>query len=294
MLEKTSDTQTGSTGPGPATPDAAKHAAENTADILLAHQDGPILILTLNRPQKRNCLSEALIKALHQAFLRAAQDKSVKAVLLGANGPLFSSGHDLKEMTARRSDADGGHAYYTDLMHQCAAMMQSIIACPKPVIAMVQGLASAAGCQLVATCDLAVASDEASFCTPGVNIGLFCSTPMVALSRNLPRKQAMEMLLLGDQLSAESARDYGLVNRVVAHDKLHEEAHVMAQAIASKAASAVSIGKEAFYKQLEMPLTGAYDYAAQVMAQNMVDRNAVEGINAFIEKRPAQWREEEE
>ncbi len=194
-----------------------------------------------------------------------------------------------KELTAHRKDDDRGRAFFAETMRACAAMMQAIVNCPKPVIAAVHATATAAGCQLVATCDLAVAADSAAFATPGVNIGLFCSSPMVALSRNVPRKQAMEMLLLGEMLEAGAARDYGLVNRVVPADYVMQEAMSMAETIASKSPLTVAIGKEAFYRQLELDLSGAYDYAADVMVRNMLARDAEEGINAFIEKRPPRW-----
>ena len=218
-------------------------------------------------------------------------DERVRVVVLAANGPAFSAGHDMKEMTARRSDADRGRAYFKQLMEACATMMQAIVHLPKPVIACVQGAASAAGCQLVASCDLAVASSAAKFATPGVNIGLFCSTPMVALSRNVSRKHAMEMLLTGDLLPAEEARRIGLVNRVVAPGSERDEALTLARQIAAKSALTVKIGKEAFYRQLEMSLADAYRYAAEVMVENMLARDAEEGIGAFIEKRTPSWED---
>jgi enoyl-CoA hydratase/carnithine racemase len=202
---------------------------------------------------------------------------------------VFSAGHDLKELTARRSDADGGRAYHERIMRQCSAMMRSIVHCRKPVIAAVQGPALAAGCQLVATCDLAVAAETATFATPGVNIGLFCSTPMVALARNVPRKRAMEMLLLGERLPAAKAAEYGLVNRVVPANRVQAEAMAMAELVASKPKVTVAIGKEAFYRQLEMELADAYDYAAGVMVENMLHPEAKEGIGAFLEKREPNW-----
>jgi enoyl-CoA hydratase/carnithine racemase len=202
---------------------------------------------------------------------------------------VFSAGHDLKELTQRRSDADGGRAYHAMIMRQCATMMRAIVRCKKPVIAAVQGPALAAGCQLVATCDLAVAAETATFATPGVNIGLFCSTPMVALSRNVPRKRAMEMLLLGEALPADKAADYGLINRVVHPSRVLAEAMALAELIASKPRVTVAIGKEAFYRQLEMDLADAYDYAAGVMVENMLHAEAKEGIGAFLEKRKPDW-----
>jgi enoyl-CoA hydratase/carnithine racemase len=256
---------------------------------LLTERRGSVLLLTMNRPETRNALSEAMIAALTTSIDTASTDKTLHAIVLAANGPVFCPGHDLKEMTARRTDADRGVAYYRHVMQACAAMMQAVVACPKPVIAAVQGVASAAGCQLVATCDLAVASDAARFSTPGVNIGLFCSTPMVALSRNVSRKHAMEMLLLGEMLSAERAADFGLVNRVVPHGKELTEALAMAGLIASKSTHTVSIGKAAFYRQLEAPLAEAYAQTAEIMVQNMLARDAEEGIGAFIEKRQPKW-----
>ncbi len=248
-----------------------------------------VLLLTLNRPNARNALSEAMIAALTTSIDRASCDATVRAIVIAANGPAFSAGHDLKELTARRADRDQGRAYFADIMERCATMMQAIVACPKPVIAAVAGVASAAGCQLVATCDLAVASRAARFSTPGVNIGLFCSTPMVALSRNVSRKHAMEMLLLGEMLDASGAERFGLVNRVAAAGSEIDEALEMASVVASKSGLTVSIGKEAFYRQLELPLADAYAEAASVMVRNMLARDAEEGICAFIEKREPTW-----
>jgi enoyl-CoA hydratase/carnithine racemase len=262
----------------------------DATSLLLSERHGAVLMLTLNRPDARNPLSDAMIAALTAAIHGAAYDASVAAVVLAANGPAFCAGHDLKEMTARRADPDRGRAHFSEIMTRCAAMMQAIVACPKPVIAAVQGIASAAGCQLVATCDLAVASEAARFATPGVNIGLFCSTPMVALSRNVSRKAAMEMLLLGEMLDAAGARDFGLVNRVVAVGQERVEAMRMAEIIAMKSPLTVRVGKQAFYRQIEMPLADAYAYAAEVMVENMLARDAAEGIGAFIEKRTPTWR----
>jgi enoyl-CoA hydratase/carnithine racemase len=249
-----------------------------------------VAVLTLNRPAARNALSLAMLDALHKAFDALGADTSVAAIVLAANGPVFSSGHDLKELTAHRADADKGLAFYSEAMTRCSAMMQAIIACPKPVIAAVQGTATAAGCQLVATCDLAIAADTAHFATPGVNIGLFCSTPMVALSRNVVRKRAMEMLLTGDMLSAADAVEYGLVNRAVPAADLLPQAIALAEKIAAKSPLTVAIGKRAFYAQAEMPLAEAYSYAAQVMVDNMMTRDAEEGIGAFLGKRPPEWK----
>lgn len=265
-------------------------AAQTVETVLREEMRGRILLLTLNRPRQRNSLSEALIGALQAAIDRASASREIAAVVIAADGPAFSSGHDLKEMTARRSDADGGRAYFSHLMDLCARMMLSIVRSPKPFIAAVEGVASAAGCQLVATCDLAVAGTAARFTTPGVNIGLFCSTPMVALSRNVSRKRAMEILLLGEMLEAEAAADYGLVNRVVPEGGALTEALAMAEVIASKSSATVAIGKETFYRQLEMPVAEAYAEASAVMVRNMLYRDAEEGIGAFIEKRTPVWR----
>jgi enoyl-CoA hydratase/carnithine racemase len=268
----------------------ARVPAPQTA-ILLRETLGGIAVLTLNRPQARNSLSEGLIAELHAALRDIHDDTSVRAVVLAANGSAFSAGHDMKELTARRADADRGRAYFAQIMTACSAMMQAIVQLPKPVVAAVQGVATAAGCQLVASCDLAVASEAASFATPGVDIGLFCSTPMVALSRNVPRKQAMEMLLTGEPIAAATARDIGLVNRVVAAGTERDAAIALAQKVALKSAYTIKLGKEAFYRQAEMSLADAYRYAAEVMTENMMARDAEEGIGAFIEKREAKWED---
>lgn len=259
--------------------------------VLIEERKGAIAILTLNRPQASNSLSEALLSALQEAIDRISAQSDVRAAVIAANGPAFSAGHDMKEMTARRSDADGGLAYFQALMDRCSLMMQAIVRSPKPFIAAVEGVATAAGCQLVATCDLAVAGMDARFATPGVNIGLFCSTPMVALSRNVPRKRAMEMLLLGEMLPAQDAAAYGLVNRVVPRGNALVEATGMAETIAAKSSATIAIGKEAFYRQLEVPLNRAYRDAAETMVRNMMFQDAAEGIGAFIEKRKPQWKQ---
>src|SRR6266566_2967220 len=259
--------------------------------ILLRETRGSISVLTLNRPEARNSLSEGLIAELHAALREIHDDARVRAVVIGANGPAFSAGHDMKELTARRGDPDRGRAYFAEIMNACSAMMQAIVQLPKPVVAAVQGIATAAGCQLVASCDLAIASEAASFATPGVDIGLFCSTPMVALSRNVPRKQAMEMLLTGEPVSATTARDIGLVNRVVAAGTEQDAAIALAQKVALKSAYTIKLGKAAFYRQAEMSLADAYHYAAEVMTENMMARDAEEGIGAFIEKREPKWQD---
>jgi len=252
---------------------------------------GSIAVLTLNRPGARNSLSEALIAELHTALRDIHDDARVRAVVIAANGPAFSAGHDMKELTARRADADRGRGYFAEIMNACSAMMQAIVQLPKPVVAAVQGVATAAGCQLVASCDLAVASEAATFATPGVDIGLFCSTPMVALSRNVPRKQAMEMLLTGEPISAATAQAIGLVNRVVTAGTERDQAIALAHKVALKSAYTVKLGKAAFYRQAEMSLADAYRYAAEVMTENMMARDAEEGIGAFIEKREAKWQD---
>jgi enoyl-CoA hydratase/carnithine racemase len=223
-------------------------AASSPSPILLREMLGSIAVLTLNRPQARNSLSEGLLAELHAALKDIHDDAKVRAVVIAANGSAFSAGHDMKELTARRTDADRGRGYFAEIMNACSAMMQAIVQLPKPVVAAVQGVATAAGCQLVASCDLAVASEAATFATPGVDIGLFCSTPMVALSRNVPRKQAMEMLLTGEPISATTAQNIGLVNRVVAAGAERDAAIGLAQKVALKSAYTVKLGKAAFYR----------------------------------------------
>ena len=262
------------------------------SDILLRDLDDTgILRLTLNDVGRRNALSEAMLAALGAAFTEAGADPAVRVIVLAANGPAFCAGHDLKEMTAGREAEDGGRAYFAHVMAQCSGVMQGIVACPKPVIAEVTGVATAAGCQLVASCDLAVAADTATFSTPGVHIGLFCSTPMVALSRNVSNKHAMEMLLTGDMIPADRAAEIGLVNRAVPSDVLRAAVMEMAGKIASKSSMTLATGKRGFYAQREMPLAEAYAYASQVMVDNMLARDAEEGIGAFIEKRAPQWQD---
>jgi enoyl-CoA hydratase/carnithine racemase len=271
----------------------ARGNSPNTANapILLRNDIDGIALLSLNRPQQRNALSEAMLTALAGEFAAIAADKNVRTVILSHNGPAFSSGHDMKEMTAHRADADCGRAYFKALMEQCSALMMSIRKMPQPVIAAVEGVAAAAGCQLVASCDLAVASETAQFSTPGVHIGLFCSTPMVALSRNVSNKHAMEMLLTGDMISADDAYRIGLVNRVSPAGKASEVALDIARKIASKSALTVKIGKEAFYRQRELSLADAYKFTIDVMVDNMLARDAEEGIGAFIDKRDPKWED---
>jgi enoyl-CoA hydratase/carnithine racemase len=271
---------------------ATAQAAASSPDLILLREDvGPTAILTLNRPQARNSLSEATLEALSDALTAIAHERAVRVVILAANGPAFSAGHDLKELNARRRDEDRGRAYFKHIMGLCSGVMQQIVHLPQPVIAAVGTTATAAGCQLVASCDLAVASQTAKFATPGVNIGLFCSTPMVALSRNVSRKAAMEMLLTGDLISAAHAEQIGLVNHVVAPGTERAEALNLAEKIAAKSMLTVKIGKEAFYRQAELPLAEAYKYASEVMVENMLARDAEEGISAFIEKREPHWQD---
>lgn len=267
-------------------------AGADQPPVLISMNDG-VAVITLNRPKAINALAEDMLAALQDSFDKIAADRAIRAVILRSSSGHFCAGHNLKEMTARRRDDDGGKGYFIDLFETCSTLMKTIVTLPQPVIAEVRGIATAAGCQLVAACDLAVASEDARFATSGVNIGLFCSTPMVALSRNLSRKQAMEMLLLGEFLLAERVCRMGLVNRVVADAELETESMAMARIIADKSSSAVKIGKRAFYEQLEMPLDEAYAYAGRVMAENMMYRDAEAGIGAFIakEKMPA-WKGE--
>ncbi|MCU0759662.1 MAG: enoyl-CoA hydratase [Steroidobacteraceae bacterium] len=243
-----------------------------------------VCTLTLNNPAARNALSVAMMEALREAVESAGADREVKVIVLAGAGPAFCAGHDLKELRANPDPA-----FQADLLERCVRLMLAIVRCPKPVIARVHGIATAAGCQLVATCDLAVAAEEARFATPGVNIGLFCSTPMVALSRNLGSKHALEMLLTGELLPAAEAHRIGLVNRVVPAAQLDAAVLELAGRIAAKSASAIAIGKRAYYEQAEMPLAEAYRHAARVMQRNLQTADAAEGIDAFIQKRPACW-----
>lgn len=267
------------------------HSVES-CDILLSElNDSGILRLTLNDVGRRNALSESMLAQLSSAFASASDDAAVRVIILAANGPAFCAGHDLKEMTAGRSSADKGQAYFEHIMAICSSMMQGIVRCSKPVIAEVTGVATAAGCQLVASCDLAIASTEALFSTPGVHIGLFCSTPMVALSRNLSNKHAMEMLLTGDMTTATRAAEIGLVNHVVPTESLREASMELAEKIASKSSMTLATGKRAFYAQREMNLEQAYTFASNVMVENMMANDAKEGISAFVEKRKPDWQD---
>ena len=260
--------------------------ARENEPLLLETCEAGVLRLTLNRPEARNALSIGLMAALIDALGRAARDKGVRVVVIAGAGPAFCAGHDLRELRA-----DPRRETYEAIFAQCSELMLGIVRLPKPVIAEVHGIATAAGCQLVASCDLAVAAEDARFATPGVNIGLFCSTPMVALSRAVGRKPAMEMLLTGGLVDAERARAMGLVNRVVPRAELTEATTRLAREIAGKSALTLKIGKEAFYRQLELDLAAAYRYTAEVMTTNMLARDAAEGIDAFLEKRPPQWQD---
>lgn len=257
--------------------------------ILDRTDTGPVARLIMNQPEKLNALSDAMLAALSAEFAAIASDNSIRAVILAGTGKAFCAGHDLKEMTQGRQAEDGGKAYFADLFSRCGKVMTAIRDLPQPVIAQPHGIATAAGCQLVASCDLAVAAEGTRFGVNGVNIGLFCSTPMVALSRNIPRKQAFEMLTTGEFIGTDRAIELGLINRAVPHDQLEAATDELAATIASKLGSAVKIGKQAFYRQLEMGLDDAYDYTGQVMVENMLWRDTAEGINAFIEKRPPDW-----
>jgi enoyl-CoA hydratase/carnithine racemase len=260
-------------------------------EILLTERRQGILRLTLNDPKTRNSLSEAMLASLAIALDEAKQDHETRVIVIAAEGPAFCSGHNLKEITERRRDEDHGKAYFVKLMAHCSALMQEIVHHPRPIIAEVHAPASAAGCQLIASCDLALASEQARFATPGVNIGLFCSTPMIALSRNVSRKHAMEMLLTGEMISARDAERIGLVNRVVATQLLRTSVDELALKIASKSKAVTKIGKEAFYRQIDMPLADAYDYAARVMVENLLLQDAKEGIRAFVDKRSPDWQD---
>ncbi len=254
--------------------------------ILLRKNHKDIRVLTLNSPKNLNALSESMLEALKQAFLEIGKSKKVKVVILRANGNAFCAGHDLKEMQNFRDRKDSGRHYYEELLAKCTYVMKLIRELPQPVIAEVQGVAAAAGCQLVATCDIAVASEEASFGVNGVNIGLFCSTPMVALSRNISRKKTFEMLTTGDFLDPFQAKEFGLVNEVLNCKNLSDGSMGIAKKIASKLSRAVKIGKEAFYKQAEMEIEEAYAYTSSVMVENLLYKETEEGINAFIQKKP--------
>lgn len=260
-----------------------------TDPLILKTSANGVTTLTLNSPQSLNALSDAMLAVLKSEFTALSEDAATRVIILKGAGKAFCAGHDLKEMQAGRAAPDKGRAYFADLFARCAEVMQMIPKLPQPVIAEVHGIATAAGCQLVASCDMAVAADGTRFGVNGVNIGLFCSTPMVALTRNVPAKIAFEMLTTGQFIDANRARDVGLVNRVVAHDALATETLALAEAVAAKLSAAVKIGKRAFYDQIDMSVADAYDHAAAVMVENMLCRDTEEGIAAFLEKRKPDW-----
>ena len=260
--------------------------------ILERNDKNSVAYILLNSPDTLNSLSDEMLGTLTKEFEKLKNDTKIRAVVLEGAGKAFCAGHNLKEMTKGREAEDGGKAYFLDLFKRCAKMMMLIQKLPQPVIAKVHGIATAAGCQLVATCDLAIAEKSTKFGVNGVNIGLFCSTPMVALSRNITRKKAFEMLTTGDFISAEQAKTLGLVNRVVEIENFDLETEKLAEQIASKLGVAVKIGKEAFYKQLEMPISEAYEYTGRVMAENMMFRQTEKGINAFLNKREPAWEQD--
>ena len=263
------------------------------SDILLEElTENGIMRLTLNDTKRRNALSEEMMDKLTKSLGRASKNDAVRVIIIAGMGPAFCAGHDLKQMSAGRNNTDKGLEYFKEVFSACSELMMSITNNPKPVIAEVAGVAAAAGCQLVACCDLAIAGESARFVTPGVNIGLFCSTPMVALSRNVSNKAAMEMLLTGEMVDSKKAEHIGLVNRVVDDKNLTESTMDMAMVIASKSRMTVKTGKQAFYRQKEMSLADAYDYASSVMVENMLKIDAEEGIDAFIEKRQPKWQDE--
>ena len=261
-------------------------------DILLRSDKDAVATLTLNTPKSLNALSDGMLDALQAQFDDLIDDRRTRVVILRGSGKAFCAGHDLKEMTAARQAEDGGKQAFLDLFAKCTKMMTTIPKLPQPVIAQVHGLATAAGCQLVASCDMAVADEACMFGVNGVNIGLFCSTPMVALSRNIPRKQAFEMLTTGEFIPVTKAQELGLVNRIAKADDLDATTQELAQTVAGKLGAAVKIGKQAFYEQIQMPLDQAYAYTGAVMAENMLFRDTEEGIAAFLEKRPPEWEQD--
>ncbi|MEP2530562.1 enoyl-CoA hydratase [Shimia sp.] len=258
-------------------------------EILQRQDNNAIVTLTMNAPERLNALSDEMLAALQSQLDALAQDTSVRAIIINGAGKAFCAGHDLKQMTAGRQSPDGGKAYFKDLFDRCATMMQTIQKLPQPVIAQVHGIATAAGCQLVATCDMAVAAHGTRFGVNGVNIGLFCSTPMVALTRNIPHKQAFEMLTTGQFIDTARAQDLGLINTSVPAQDLASTTQDLAERVAEKLSVAVKIGKQAFYTQLQMPLDQAYTYTGDVMVENMMHRDTQEGISAFLEKRDPDW-----
>jgi enoyl-CoA hydratase/carnithine racemase len=260
-----------------------------SAELFRREVDNGVVTLTLTSPHNLNALSLAMIEALIAEFEAIASDEQARVIVLAGAGSALSAGHDLKEMQAHRNDCDRGRSYYVELFARCSALMQAIVALPKPVIAAVEGVATAAGCQLVAACDLAIAGEQARFGLSGVNFGLFCSTPLVAVGRAISRKRAMEMAMTGRLYSAQEAEHFGLINRVVPEGRALEEAQALAKAIARQSAPTLAIGKRAFYAQIERPLDEAYDVASLAMIDNLAERDSVEGIGAFLEKRRPTW-----
>ena len=260
-------------------------------DMVVEELSNGIMRLILNDEKRRNALSESMLDILYSKIAASAENSEIRVVIISANGPVFCAGHDLKEITQARKNRDNGIIYFQKLFDKCSELMKLILANPKPVIAEVDGIATAAGCQLVATCDLAVASYTSKFATPGVNIGLFCSTPMVALSRNVSNKHAMEMLLTGDFVDSNRAEQIGLINCSYPSDELSAEVNTIACKIASKSSITLAVGKKAFYKQSEMTLSDAYAYTSQIMVDNMLKKDAEEGISAFLTKRKPKWQD---
>ncbi len=270
-------------------PQATPPQADQSPYLITRQQDA-VLWLTLNRPKQRNPLSNKMISAIVAAIDAANADPSVRVLVLQANGPVFSAGHDLREMSLRDGESrEDCENRIREILQSCAQMMMGIVHSPKAVIASVGATATAAGCQLVSACDLAIASEQAQFCTPGVNIGGFCTTPLVGVGRNMHRKHAMEFALTGDMFAAKDAFRFGLVNRVVPHDQLEDATAELAKKIASKSAQGIRAGKEAFYRQVEMPLEDAFRYANEEMLKAMTSRDSLEGVSAFFEKRTPRW-----
>ena len=262
--------------------------------LLKEIKNSGILRLILNEPKNKNALSKKMISNLNEAITLALSDDLVKVIIIAANGNVFSAGHDLKEITEARSHKDGGNSYFKDLFNSCSDLMKLIVECPKPIIAEVNGVATAAGCQLVASCDLAISSENSRFATPGVNIGLFCSTPMVALSRSVSKKDAMKMLLTGEMINAKEAKRISLINDYVLENELKDSVMNLALMISKKSSRNIKTGKEAFYNQLHLDLSDAYEYTSAIMAENVLEEYAIEGINAFLEKRDPDWNESNE
>ena len=265
--------------------------ANSQKDWVLEELKNGVMRLILNDEKRRNALSESMLDVLHEKIMESAKNPKIRVVIISAKGPVFCAGHDLKEITQARDHKDDGIIYFQNLFDKCSEVMKGIVTNPKPVIAEVNGIATAAGCQLVASCDLAIASDASKFATPGVNIGLFCSTPMVALSRNISNKHAMEMLLTGDMVDSKRAEQIGLINFSCAEKVLSDEVNALAKKIASKSSLTLSVGKRAFYQQSEMTLGDAYAHTAKIMVNNMLQKDAKEGISAFLTKRKPQWQD---